>query len=191
MAVFSAYATLAEFRAWTGEPADAARDAQITMALDMASEMVAQFCNRDLSRGSATEIYRGTGSPEIFLRRTPVVLVSSVVDEGGAVEVEADLISIRRKGGSGFSLGGQQVFAAGRMVEVTYTAGYSPMPRDVVLATCIAAKGVLSAAVIDPNLSGESIAGVTSFSVDQPGAGALPRAAQSLLSGYILRYVSP
>lgn len=180
--VFSPYATAADFRLFYGEAEDTDRTPLIEAAIAVASEMIARECNYDLSRGSATERYWGMGANALFLKRTPIVSVASVITENGPVEVDADSISITTKNGS--------VFAYQKSVEVTYTAGYQPIPRDVVLATCIAAKAVINASVVDPNLTGESVAGVTNFAVDQFGAGALPRAARTLINDYVARYAA-
>lgn len=180
MGVSAPYASVAEYRAFSGEPDDPTRSGTIEAALLTASEMVATFCGRDLSPATVTETYEGLGTPTIFVARPPITSVASVIYESATISVVPDTIGITRADG--------QIFARGRRVEVTYTAGYPTMPRDVVLATCITAKAVLSAPIVNPNLMSESVAGVTSFSVDIYGAGALPRAARSLLNDYVVRY---
>ncbi len=172
-----AYATLSEIKQWLGVLNDD-NDDILSALLDAATAAVDQVANRSFDRKSVTEYYYGNGSAYIFLRRTPIVGVSAVSISGMPVTVTNDSIAIRRDG----------TFGTGDYVQITYTGGYSPIPADVKMAYKITVQAMWNSQAMDPNLTSESVTGVFSGGFDAFGPGAVPRAAQTLLRGYISRY---
>lgn len=90
--------TLAEYKAYAGIPsADTSRDAQITVMLSIASEVIRGMAGRDLTNGfestSRTEVKDGNGTAQLQLIEWPVGSITSVAiidDDGTSTTLTAD-----------------------------------------------------------------------------------------------------
>ncbi len=164
--------------------------ADLASMISAASELVEAWTGRPLTRTSAAEAYDGTGKPRLWLRRTPVASVASVVIEGTALD---------NTDGKAWTLDGQTgrlVLGDGRddpalgptwprgsgNIVVTYTGGPSPTPERAKRA-CLA---LLKTAVDVVRRSGayqaESI-GDYSYTLADLGSGAAPPAVAVWLAG--------
>ncbi len=173
-----AYATLSEVKRWLDIQTDD-KDALLTALMEASTQAIEAYTNRPIERKTATEGYYGSNSPLLFVRRSPIVAVQSVTILGQPIPFTFDTIAIRRTGG---------FFGTEDYVTVGYTAGFSPVPGDAKLAYQMTVSAMFNAQAMDPNLTGESLGGTFSGGFDQYGAGAVPRAARSLLNNYMARY---
>lgn len=155
-------------------------DAGLMEAAHLAgNQIVIDFLEWDPVLATATELVDGHGAPSVALKRAPVVELMSVKLSGTALPLSAMAVQTRMilwRGG---------VFPREKaIVEVTYRAGYQPLPDPIVLAAKMAVKAVWTAQGFDPNFASHSIAGVESASFNRDGPGSLPPAAQRLLQPY-------
>ena len=147
-----------------------------------AGRAVEAYCSREFDLRSRTETYDGTNSAALPLRVWPVTALTSVVIGGASYPTDQFFTEARflRWRNGRFTDG------AGNVV-VTYTAGFLPIPEEVVFATIQTAQAMINAAALDPNALGESTAGY-SASFAPEGAGSVPRVAQSLLRPLVARF---
>lgn len=150
--------SLADYKVYAGYGAATTYDAVHTVMLGMASAMVRRHCGRDEDTGFATaartEFYSGTGGETIQLREYPVTTLTSVESKDDA-DAYTTLVAatdyrftartglLYRKGtlhgrfADGTGWGPSPCWVEGNdNFRVIYTAGYSTIPADLVLAVC-------------------------------------------------------
>jgi len=171
--------SIAEAKAHLGDTTDVT-DAALGEMIEVASQTVEDFCQRPFGRSEEVETLFGTGSATIFPKRTPLAFVSSCEVMGDPVPVTWDSIGVTTR--TGFP------FARNARITLRYTGGDEPVPGAVRMATRIVLQAQRTAPALDPNLSGEQLAGVYGGSYSEFGPGALPRAARHLLNAHIRRY---
>lgn len=111
-----------------------ATDAILGTLITAISAYVPQVLNREILSASYTEIYTGTGKPQLKLRQRPVTQISSIAWEGSDALTAGDPIL----GTSGFWTDGRNAclvnagcFPLGLPIQITYTAGYTTTPADI------------------------------------------------------------
>ena len=178
-------------------------DPYLQVALDAATAMAIDFIQTDLSQQVTTEIYDGTESDRMLLRRGPINGVSAVTMTSGMpgpglvlapVPIPAQNIGFDDK----FLVLNGYVFWKGRRnISVTYDAGYAlvptpgyqTIPQGVKTALIYTAKAIYSAQVFDFNTSGENAMGAYAAQYLVQTLGAMPPVAQALLQPYVRRAV--
>lgn len=173
------YVSLNDMKTWLDEKS-ADNDSKIRSAILVASSLIESFVQFDLLSATRTETLYGEGSKKLFPRRTPITAVASCVVNGAAVPVTFSPLAITRTDGYAFD--------QHEPVVVTFTAGYSPLPEDVVHAAKLTAQAIFVSPAFDQNMAAESIGGVFSGTFQQFGAGNLPVAARVILESYRARY---
>ena len=169
------YVSLNDMKAWLGEKTTD-NDAQISSAILVASSLIAGFCEYELLAATKTETIFGNGSKSLFPRRLPITAVASCMENGVAVPVSFHPEAITRTDG--------YVFQAHAPVQVAFTAGYDPLPDDVVHAAMLTAQAVYNSPAFDQNFQSENVAGVFSGAYHQFGPGNVPPAARLMLERY-------
>jgi hypothetical protein len=154
-------------------------EALFTVAYTAGTQAVIDFLEWDPNLQATTEIVDGYGAPSVALKRAPVTVVSAVKVSGAAIAltglVTQGRMLLRRDG----------IFPLGKAsVEVTYTAGYNPLPDPITLGTKMAIKALWTAPGFELNFASHSIAGVESASFIAGGPGSLPPGARALLQPY-------
>jgi hypothetical protein len=166
--------------------------------IDQASIAVITHCQRGFARETVTETLRTNGAGVLVLAKTPVASIAALAVDGAALSSGSWAVN----SGSGLlerTSGGQPIGWGGRVVSVTYTAGWivpedpaygvtpllERLPTDVEGA-CLAMVAAQHASTgRDPMLRSESTEGVGSASyVAVVGMGALPPQAEASLSRY-------
>ena len=137
---------------------------------------VIQYLGWDPSLQTRTERLSGYGGPSIALPCRSLKSITSMLIDGVSIAVSSFVIQASMliyRGG---------VFPRGLAnVEVTFRAGYSPLPSEITLAARFAIKAAWSAMALDPNFASHQVAGVESASFHADGPGALPPAAKVML----------
>jgi hypothetical protein len=169
------YVALTDMKGWLDEKT-ADNDAKIRSAILVASSMIEAYCERDLISAAKAETLFGNGSKMLFPRRTPITAVVSCVVAGQAVPVTFHPEAITRTDGYSFD--------AHQPATVTFTAGYSPLPEDVIHAAKMTAQAVYVSPAYNQNFQSENMGGVFSGSYHQFGPGNIPPAARLLLERY-------
>lgn len=174
------------------------QDADISVRLRQASAAIESFCDRVFARETVQEVFRlECSAAQIALRRTPVVELASIVEDGAELDpadYEADLDR-----GIIYRLCSDrpQPWGGGKLV-VTYTAGYllpgvdgANLPADITMACLQAVVAGYQAKGRDPMLRSESIDGTAAYSYLDPrdGNAGLPPQVASLLMPYRAIYV--
>jgi hypothetical protein len=186
--------TVAAVRAETGVTAEQLDDSGVEALIDVASGLVAEYCNRVFARETVRETFLGPVASPIILMRVPVVAVDGVRVAG------ADLAAtdFRLDGGAGmvFRLSGHSVIGwRPGAIEITYTAGFvlpgesgRNLPMMVERATVLIASAIYSARQRDVLVKSESVDGVSRTDYWMPGQGsALPHPeAEGLLKPFVM-----
>lgn len=114
-------------------------DTRLTMYINSATAIVEKYCDRIIAqRSGLTDIFDGRASNKLLLRQFPVVSVQSITfaDDGNFTD-PTNLIDPSAYGLEDDSVvfyTGQIVPSGYRNVQVSYTAGYSPIPDDLIQA---------------------------------------------------------
>lgn len=150
-----------------------------------ASSACATWCGRPEGFGRATlrQTERLAAARDVLiLDRDLVPAVSAVTEAGVALA------------GAGYELDGSLLYRldgtdrilwpARTTVEITYQAGFDPIPADIERACLVVVQALYSARARDPMLRSESVDGVASYSYLDPRAGmeGLPPQAAALLA---------
>ena len=129
--------TLAEVKSWLNIGAGITTDdALLSGLITQISEWVDNYTGRNLFATAYTEVRDGLGGSRIHFRQWPVTAVSSVTVDGVAIPASPGAPTPGYVFSDKFLtlLGGYQ-FSRGRSnVVITFTAGYSVIPAEVVWA---------------------------------------------------------
>lgn len=122
------YATLADVRGWLGiKENNTSDDALLTRMITAASAWIDTYVSRPLAKASFTQTFDGVGGMRQCLPFGPIVSVESVrVDD---IEIDS---SRWRSDAYGVILKGGWFTRGFGNVEISYTAGYDPIPDDIV-----------------------------------------------------------
>jgi hypothetical protein len=173
-------------KAYVGFNADVDSADLMDAAHATGNRLVYSYLGWNPAKHTATETVHGLGTSMIQLSRTPIASVESVVVEDGA---SPPLASLKVDGRHLFYRGG--VFPRGlKNVTVRYSAGYSPVPHEILQATRIAIKAVWTAMTMEANFTSHQVAGVEGGSFHEGGPGSLPPAAKSLLNPHRLLLIA-
>jgi hypothetical protein len=170
------------------------RRADLASLISAASLMALHRTNRNgfLSE-TTTELYDGNNAPRVWLRRTPVTAVTAVTVNGFAVDnTYGDGWTFRPDTGE-LRRGTGQVdqrfawwFPKGlQNVEVTYTAGYSSVPADVVRAVLILVKHLADSSKVTGLFQSEKL-GDYSYTLADLASVEFPPLADKILQNYEL-----
>jgi hypothetical protein len=112
----------------------------LEMAADAASALIQKYCDFTFISGNYVEIWDGAASDEVIPREIPITAISEVrFSENGiftssSTIVSSDLYSIGSRGLS-INLKNGILTPRGRgSVKVSYTAGYTTIPKDLKFA---------------------------------------------------------
>lgn len=135
--------TLAQAKAWL-QVSDASDDARIVQITDAVSERVESLTDRQFVTRTRDEFQNGDGTRKLFLRRYPVVVMTSLTVKDTPTSTPTALVEgtdydLDRR--SGLIVLRSRTFTRGfQNVEVNYSTGYGAqgdvaLPQDVVQAT--------------------------------------------------------
>lgn len=178
----NALTTLAKVKTELGIT-DSARDALLEGYIDVASSAIERRCGRKFQRITVTaEAHEGTGTKQLLVDRTPLVSITSIEEDGTALESDdyeiedADAGIIRREDGwaaSGRSCIGISLTpvpgTGERTFEVTYVGGFA-LPNDEVLAGVTASESSDVQTLESPAAPVETGALVVTTSAGEAGA---------------------
>lgn len=110
------------------------QDAEIQTFIDAAEAAIATRCGPLASTPGITERHAGGGRASLVLRVTPVISIQSVAAVDGAT-IDVAQLDLRSDTGIVSYLRGQLFPSfASLLYDVTYTAGWDPVPKDLMLA---------------------------------------------------------
>ncbi len=111
----------------------------IELVVNALSDQITRYVGYELKEGTFTEVWDAAGSDELVTRQQPITSVSSLkisgngdFSGGATYDTQSyvwDRYSIRLRNSN---------FPIGRgMIQVIYTAGYSTLPNDIVMAALL------------------------------------------------------
>lgn len=129
-------ATVADALQWLGQTSDT--DGKIARLLSGVSTQIQNFLSYNVAKSSYTRTLDGEGTRQLFLPERPLVSVETLTIDGLSIPKGVMSGGVQRPGfynnanaillvGYGFTRGFQNISA-------TYTAGYDPIPADIVQA---------------------------------------------------------
>lgn len=156
-----------------------------------ASQAVERYCNRTFAVDTYTERHDGRGLSRIWLRQRPVVSVAAVSSDGYDLDnTSGDAWTFNPDTGELLWSNGLDDprfaarFARGfRNVEVTYTAGFDPIPEPVATAVILTARWLADRMNASGAFQSERIGDYSYTLATQ--AGVLSDAAEMLLASYV------
>lgn len=187
--------TVTAFRAETGVTADQMDDAAVEALIDLASGLVADYCQRVFARETVKETFFGPFSGPLILSRCPAPSVEDVVI-GGVSLSEGDAAIDQKSGLLHRVAGGCLIGWPHGAIEVTYTAGFilpgesgRNLPTMVERATVLICAALISGRTRDPLIKSEAVEGVGRTDFYVPGQGSsLPHPeAEGLLKPFIMQ----
>lgn len=127
--------TLVSLKEWLQIPtATTTDDALLSRLITSASAFMGAWLNRILTSASYTEQYDGNGGSVIQVANFPVTAVASVSVDGVSISASPDSGIVQ----SGFAFDDRSIWLVGysfnrghRNVKITYTAGFSAIPKDL------------------------------------------------------------
>jgi hypothetical protein len=149
---WTSYITLAEAKSWQQFPANAptTNDAALEDVIAMACEAIQNYINRPIAPTEYTERHDGWSGEYIMLNQYPIVEMVSVTEyqsAGGLISLSESTPQNPIDGYQVNYLTGRMMrtfqgyswprpwFPGSRNIEVTYYAGYNPLPPALRIAT--------------------------------------------------------
>jgi phage gp36-like protein len=112
-------------------------DTLLQQLLTSASVAIESYCNRDFVSKAYTKTFDGSGGNALVLPDYPITAVASVTVNGQTIPAAASVT------GTGYSFSENTIVLNGYIftrgwanITVTYTAGYTTIPDDLVQACC-------------------------------------------------------
>lgn len=196
-------ATQADFEMYSHIDVTAEPDASITARLESASAIIESYCNRGFGLETVTNEIHDGGVRTLFLRRPPVVSITSITENDVALVPDdysfyPDGRLLRLTG-----LFPQYWYFAPQTVSVTYEGGYADIPADIRLvcvrivergfkaAAAYAAAPAASAAIKSISLAGSDSVTFADAVTSSVSAVAAPLTEEDrlLLDPYVLRTI--
>ena len=122
-------------------------DSLLQRIISGASEWIRQETSRDFEAGNMTEVRSGTGGRIMFVKRPPIISVSSVYVNGNSISVKSSNVA-NYLNSEGYSFTGDHISLFGFIftrgldnVQLTYMGGYNSVPYDIEQA-CIETVGI-------------------------------------------------
>jgi hypothetical protein len=126
----------------------------LQLLITAVSQQIQSWTARKFISQSYSTVLSGRGGCRLYLRNTPISAVASLSVNGLAISAAASW------GQFGYifdettvSLAGYEFCRGVGNISISYTAGYDPIPADVVLACQMGLAAVLSSEIRDPLLS--------------------------------------
>ncbi|MSR31565.1 MAG: hypothetical protein EXR99_08680 [Gemmataceae bacterium] len=107
-----------------------AEEALVASLCAVVSSLVRSFTQRELDAGIYEEWVSGSGGKRLLVRHYPIVAVASVFPRGSGVEISGYEVERSR----GILWRNANWSKGERNLRVTYTAGFDPLPEDLVEA---------------------------------------------------------
>jgi hypothetical protein len=182
--------------------ADSGNDFVFNLVVNAASDAVLQALNGDPRSMQVTELHDGNGSNAMGMNRFPITAVASVqintsdwLQNGdwpydNSAQTTAYSIPIANLYASDYVI----YWNAGKFprgsknIAFTYTAGYTTLPSQILMATMFTIKAMWNAVLVDPNATSESYAGVLSQGFWSTGPGSVPPQAINLLTPFMNKF---
>ncbi len=129
-------ATLAAAKAFKNLDTDE-HDAELMRLLGVVSTFVETYCRRTFAQGTVTEYHSPlAGAVRLFLKRPPLVTITSVHDDpdrvyGAETLVAATDYVIEDEAAGLLAFDGHALAGGIKSVKVVYVGGYSPIPGDL------------------------------------------------------------
>ncbi|ACL58953.1 hypothetical protein [Methylobacterium nodulans] len=151
-------------------------NAQLTRLIAQASGSIVRHCGRSFGRETVRETFSLSFRPpsEIILSRDPIQILS-ISSDGVPLGGETDWV---REGATLYRMsGGRPALWQGTTTAVEYTTGWilpgeagSDLPAEVERAAILMVGAMVASRGRDPNLKGENVVGVGSFTYGTPSA---------------------
>jgi len=122
--------TLANVKAWLGQPAPLPDDAALALLITGVSGMVEEYLNRTILSAPYTETRSGRGTSLMVLRNHPIIAVTSVtVSDVVLTQATNTTMTGWRFFSDSIMLNGGDIFPIGLAnIVIVYTAGYATVP---------------------------------------------------------------
>lgn len=133
-------ATLAQVKEYIGNSADNSDDALLTRLIGACSGIIERTCNRTFGTATYTDTHNGNGGQFMVFENRPITAVASVTVDDVAIpqSTSATMAGWVLSEVWKLSLRGHYRFTQGvQNVTVTYTAGYTTIPEDLVQSCCL------------------------------------------------------
>ncbi len=165
-------------------------DALLTALIAGVSQAIKTYCRRDLVSTEYVELYDGTGSHSLVLRRFPIISLTSVVidaNSSGATTLTSDGFVLRPATGEILfkpdatpAVG--VLFPCGTAnIQVDYTAGLDPIPDDLQMAAALAVGNLFN----QPDLTKQrEKIGASYYYIGRPGELAFTPEIKAILNLY-------
>lgn len=173
------WVSLEEARAFVKHPAE--DDELVEALLERACAFVERHTGRVFAPETVSELHSGSGTHELVLRRRPVLVLGEVRDLflGRLVDPEELIV----EEGAGILFRRRRWAWGDRRFEITYTAGYEPVPEDAKQAALLVTASWYARVGRDPALQSESL-GDYRYTLAPGAEGGLPPQAERLLRPY-------
>lgn len=117
-------------------------DEMLNDYIEVASTAIEDLCDRVFSEDEYTETLKGSGSEKLLLTHYPLTDITSIsatsISDGTTSTIDPDdLVRTDISDSSGILELNGDVWAPTYLYEVTYTAGYDPVPAPVRHATAV------------------------------------------------------
>lgn len=166
-------------------------DSRLDRLITAASLAIAEEIGRDIGSASGSEYFDGNGSRVMVMPRWPISAVASVSIDGVSVSASAS----PQTGGVGYFFDNTRIMLNGwvftkgiKNILISYTAGHSTLPGNVVQAAILTVAAMRNSQSIDPNAASINVPGAISVSFNNGMAGVVPAAAVALLRPYVRRF---
>ena len=169
-------------------PALATRS-DLALLITAASVAVEKYCGREFTQSSVTEYHNGKGLPRLWLRKLPVVSISSLTVNGSALAstdytYDGDTGELVRGDGQADQRFQCRFPHGTKNIAIVYTGGYSPIPEAVKAATIMTVQHIVDGLKATGLFSSESI-GDYSYTFNTAFQPLIPKPAELLLAGYV------
>lgn len=125
--------TLAQVKLELGiDPSDTSQDDLLQTLITAASRFIASYCNRVLVQQPVTEKRDGSGGDRMMFCEYPVASVTSVAVNGTVINPAQGFYDVGYRFSKTQLVLNAQVFTRGAAnCDLSYVAGYSPIPQDL------------------------------------------------------------
>lgn len=166
-------------------------DSRLDRLITAASLAIAEEIGRDIGSASGTEYRDGNSSRFMVMTRWPITAVASVYIDNVSIAAASN----PQRGDAGYFFDNTRVMLNGyvfspglKNIAITYTAGHSTLPANVVQAAILTVAAMRNSQSFDPNAASISVPGAIQISLSNGMAGVVPAAAKVLLTPYVRRF---
>lgn len=127
--------TLAQAKGWLGITTTT-DDPNIQFAISAYSQLIASWCSRNFVSASYSDVYDGHGGSRLMTQNWPITAVSALSVDGQVITAATSVLSAGYQfNNRSVILNGCDQFCRGlQNIQISYTAGFVPIPMDLQMA---------------------------------------------------------